>query len=1043
MALSGLPHAALGLFFAAAAFGAPAFGEGDLHVSAKNPVFEDHFAGSMIVEVVVRDPAARDLGRSSGEPDVSVNGKTLRMVQGADGAWYAYFANRERAQHADQIMLESGASGVGLDFGVFCGRDTAPDVFGIGLSDTDGFAVPTGSGLSGFTEGLAPFAECTGSPDSSEPSSVVRRPKAINTNPNVPVGQTGLNANAWPLIQLFSFGDVAVSYNPGGPSQTIRLEYDDVPNVGVASDRDAYPAGSEVFLTIHDMQLNQDPTDRDSWTFGAGDGHATFYRAFDDGGSRSADGGSGLVDLLPHLSALGFERNGRLELSLDSILSLKTNRNQPSPSVGDGMRHFEGIVTFVETGPNTGIFTTGDSGNESVLATARDAPRGRADHVAYGGKSISLLSASETASVQVGTPAITVGAGQALSPGTRIPITIHDGDQNVNSNLRDTLDASLYRAAIPTLTVGAPLTLAGASDVRIYGPAADSSGVPVPSAIDETSSRLLIDTSDIFERISVNLGVSLDPAVLADPATGTNWLNYDLRSLGRHLGLDDLSDTRISIHSGSPDDPEPITIAEAGQLGRLYGLVQLDAEPVRSALAKSGTAFAVIDFDASEDSVMAAGGRADRHAIILDIFSFDMRAGDKNNAVYRFELSESAADSGVFEGTLEYFVANQLGVGPAEIGTLRTIDEDVRFLVTRSVTDEGIRIHYADLADAGVNIVTSFQADATTHTGTVGLDGTSYGFGRPVTVTLNDPDLNADHGRLDTHAVIDDPASAWVDTVGTPAGDTLLEISIKGVRYQRCVIDGTEYGGLADSGFALAETSPSSGVFTGVFKMPSQICDGSGTGLITTAGGSIDVRYFDFRDSDGGQSIATLSGDRLGPVHGTSVQLNSHSFWVPAYQNTADVIVTGSIAGRARGSPAELVLTHPDGTTQSFAARLTDSGRYKAVFYLNSGSQTGTYGVDVMYGDSQISSASFAVADPVGVFGDDVMGWSSGAMPDSSFRDALGLLAQRQALNIGTPSSDEPIPSWIKKASGLWLEGLIPDDQYLRMLEFLISRDII
>jgi len=147
--------------------------------------------------------------------------------------------------------------------------------------------------------------------------------------------------------------------------------------------------------------------------------------------------------------------------------------------------------------------------------------------------------------------------------------------------------------------------------------------------------------------------------------------------------------------------------------------------------------------------------------------------------------------------------------------------------------------------------------DLPANNGKAYLKAKSFRFGQPVEVILNDPDLNLKHDRIDIYSVINDPNSPFVDTVGTASGGILLEIKIKDIRYQRCTIDGVEHGGLASSGFSLVETGPSTGIFKGVFKLPQQICDKTGTKLITSAGGNIKVRYFDFRDSFGQPSIQT------------------------------------------------------------------------------------------------------------------------------------------------------------------------------------------
>ena len=45
----------------------------------------------MVIEIVVNDNDIDDVDQSP-EPDVTVNGGTLRMIQSTDGNWYAYIA---------------------------------------------------------------------------------------------------------------------------------------------------------------------------------------------------------------------------------------------------------------------------------------------------------------------------------------------------------------------------------------------------------------------------------------------------------------------------------------------------------------------------------------------------------------------------------------------------------------------------------------------------------------------------------------------------------------------------------------------------------------------------------------------------------------------------------------------------------------------------------------------------------------------------------------------------------------------------------------
>ena len=833
-----------------------------LYVSAENPRFNNHFAGSMVIEVVVTDPNLRLLDQGIGEPEVTVNGKKLRMVQASNGNWYAYFANKAKAQEADATV--PAGSGQGLDFGVFCGSNTAASVLGVSFSNTEGVAIPSSTGLDGTSNGKSSFSACTGTPATPTLNNVVRNHPSLNQNPNVAVGQIGINAAIWPVVQLFSFSnDVTITYHRGGGIQQVKLHYNDIENISLILDRNAYPQNANVIATIYDMQLNQDPTSVDTWTFTAGSPQKTFYYAFTETGSNAANGVPGLVNIASKLSSLGFDKNGKLSLNLGPIAELITNQFQPSNSLLDGTTN---IVTFVETEPNSGIFTNSDFQSKSNIKVSNSAPRGQSAVIEYNEHSQSIVSGTFTGSIEIGekkAPSLQI---TTLIPGTKFAVTLVDSDQNLNSVLRDDLRIFNSKATVPAIKLGNPITLEKASDVQFFTDSSLTTSIPsITSTVDDTNSDILIiDTRSVsgtpnFESVSINLGITAQTLqdLLIDvnkPDTdGTNWINYDLRSFQQQLDVSNFSDMSMKLHFGSLDDAMPVTILDKGDVSSAQGLVQIDNGAVNSIKAKSGTVFLVINTAGQISS------ETDRQPIVFDIFSFGQRNSDSiNNAIYRLELRETDVNSGVFAGTMEFAQSNRFD--PSFIQSRVTIGSDIKFLVNeRLLGEKGIILGYSDITSVGVAVDVSAQADIRTYSGKVTLNSQTFRFGHPVKIILTDPDLNKKHDTIDVYLTSNDPNSDNVDTVVDQNGNLLLEVLIKDVRYKRCTINGVETGGLASTGFTLIETGSATGIFEGTFKMPTRICNKDGTQLITPAGGSIDVRYHDARDSSGNPNIFGLT----------------------------------------------------------------------------------------------------------------------------------------------------------------------------------------
>lgn len=368
-----------------------------IQISAVKSTTDNYFYGSMVVEVVVTDPAKQSTSSQTTPPVVNINGKLLQMNQAVDGDWYGYFADRNFTRNTDQIALDSGVSGRGLDAGVFLSNTTPNSVFGLvdtdpGFQQTGGVAVPTSDGLMNFTNGTASFQTGSGTANSFENlNNHLRNPPAINTNPNVLTGQTGLDTNLWPIVQLFPLnptGNVIVQYFPDETNvQTTTLTYD---IIGQYSDfyinKFEYAPGDDVLMQLTDPRLNFDPTSRDSWTFNMTGPVSAFYQAFNADGSNDTNGTAALINLIPHMddnSGLGLDDNAELTF-LDTTnrvinpdgIEFVANDLQPTTSITDGTTVYDSLITFVETAPNSGVFVNYDENGRSTIRISHDAQEG-------------------------------------------------------------------------------------------------------------------------------------------------------------------------------------------------------------------------------------------------------------------------------------------------------------------------------------------------------------------------------------------------------------------------------------------------------------------------------------------------------------------------------------------------------------------------------------------------------------------------------------------------------------------------------------------
>jgi len=228
-----------GMTIAAPSMMPQAAAAGSLYVSAENAEYGNQFGGFQIVEIIVRDPNRSGTDEPQGEPVVRVNSNVIRMVQGADGFWYAYIGNNA-----------SVAAGDGTDNNLNFG--TQASVGGVtNNTGTINMYHTVGAGVIGNSPGLSNWNSTT------------------NADGSTTLGQIGLTTSSeWPFIQTLdlTMDNFDIILEQAGADEVVTLDWEtgdmDV-YAGISFDRMSATQGSEIFIEITDPALNIDPTAED------------------------------------------------------------------------------------------------------------------------------------------------------------------------------------------------------------------------------------------------------------------------------------------------------------------------------------------------------------------------------------------------------------------------------------------------------------------------------------------------------------------------------------------------------------------------------------------------------------------------------------------------------------------------------------------------------------------------------------------------------------------------------------------------------------
>ena len=604
--------------------------------------------------------------------------------------------------------------------------------------------------------------------------------------------------------------------------------------------------------------------------------------------------------------------------------------------------------------PNSGVFTTYDHNNDSVIITTQDAQRGTSANIEYNKKSLTLLIAFGKATISLDEKL----KGTEWNSGEEMPVILVDSDSNKNNLEKEDLD--LFNPsynAIPTLTMGDPFTLGEsgtgsstktlASFLNGYTLTASGDVFTLSSAtlgtkanvnVEKFSDRARIDptTTTNSNALIIDLKTDLkdlqstihNPFDSSKNFKGFNLLNYDLRSINSTINSLDFyllvsSSSTILDSSGNPASGlTAIKIVTDSNLQNLIDLKSTGQVPDPQKLhnnlfSSSFTGNEPIGLLVTYPEIKNIETKT--RPIVIDFFSYGLinegltKQDRIANQIFRIEMEELAADAGKFRGSLEYIALNQLNVFDEKTyeKILPIDDEPIFIIIDESKGKDAPRVNFNDLGSDGVLSAVSDQQDVLSDPGKVELSVKTFKPGDTVTVTLYDKDLNTDSDLVDIYTVVDatkHPSDPAVDTIGVsglgltksnqPWG-RLLEITFDDERWAKSsvTLNGkkcsaiTGPDGLSSTGFSLVETGKKTGVFKGEFKIPSQYCSRNDGGIVkSTSGVDIGARYYDFRGQSS-QATITSASSTVGATSGF-VKLDRTAYPVP-FGSVSDFFESG------------------------------------------------------------------------------------------------------------------------------------------------------
>lgn len=797
--------------------------------------------GSAILEIVVNDPDYSDttVDINSG-PSVSVGGTSLDMSQAVNGKWYLYVVDASAAvlAEASADTNNAGSTAVadsGLEYGVLCEDGlgishsttglivgTSTSVYASVLATYTGTSIVSGGCLDADNMWLT--LDDSGTSRENLSAAVLQNAPSLSNHNDATAGQSdidlgqlghGLNASghgSWPYIVAQDLNeDTVVDY--GGDSITVT--YANTDSSTAISMTNQNPSDStNIHLTLTDPALNIDPTTADVWDFGLGSNATAPLAYFSNNGTDTRLTAA-------NLSSLNFEDNGRLGADVTSYIIAGASALT--------------VVTMTETGANTGVFESFDATGAAEFLTIDECAGDSITLFSYGGNTVDMICTYNDAS-------ISMSSDGAWEPATAVTISVNDPDANKNPTSAETLDIGDETEVIPTIKMGSPLTLAGSgtNEKMAKNTANHINGVVVGTGIGSGGHYTLqiTNTTDNSERLRIihtaeshtnaavtttwiNVTTGHTRATLVG-LPGTVVLNYDVTGPCALLAC-----TAVSVYvvdSGENSTNHATGLISVNTSGNdqagVYDLndgtyhivdTETSANDNFSSTAELGSVFVGVAFKLSHVAGKDFTTTAD-YAIAADFCNFDQNNGSLvHNCIYRLEAVETGANTGIFEGTVEYInLVNSTSAKGGHAGNGLGVESKLGYVNGDALTvvlmdavsgSDSVRVVYNDTDSMQIATKIGAQLETSVHTATVDLDADTYGVADIGTITIVDADLNQDSTIRDTYT---NSTTTFQLTISTTSGSVT-----------------TSQKPFSSATLTAIETGPNTGVFVSTFIIPN------------------------------------------------------------------------------------------------------------------------------------------------------------------------------------------------------------------------------